>query len=170
MPVGAKNPSAADAEAERLVETYADLMLRLSYTYLKSTHDAEDICQTVLLKLVYGGYVFDSPEHERAWIVRTTANSCKDVLRGAHRKRTVTLDETFDRPAPVPPESAVLDEVMALPQKYREAIYLHYYEGFTIREIAEITGRSEAAVSAHLSRGRGKLRTTLKGAYSEQGI
>ena len=70
-------------EAERLVQTYSDMILRLSYTYLKSTQDAEDICQTVFLKLLTGGMVFDSPEHEKAWILRTAANACKDVLRSA---------------------------------------------------------------------------------------
>ena len=62
-------------EAERLVQTYSDMILRLSYTYLKSTQDAEDICQTVFLKLLTGGMVFDSPEHEKAWILRTAATS-----------------------------------------------------------------------------------------------
>ena len=80
------------AEAERLVYTYSDLILRLSYTYLKSTHDAEDICQTVFLKLLTSGQAFDSPAHEKAWIIRTTANACKDLLRSAHRRRTVALE------------------------------------------------------------------------------
>ena len=65
-------------EAERLVETYSDLILRLSYTYLKSVQDGEDICQTVLLKLLTGDEQFDSPEHEKAWVIRATANACKD--------------------------------------------------------------------------------------------
>ena len=64
------------AEAERLVNTYSDLILRLSYTYLKSTHDAEDICQNVFLKLLTSGQTFDSPAHEKAWIIRTAANAC----------------------------------------------------------------------------------------------
>ena len=156
-------------EAERLVQTYSDMILRLSYTYLKSTQDAEDICQTVFLKLLTGGMVFDSPEHEKAWILRTAANACKDALRAAHR-RCVGLEAVAEAAAPEPPDSAVLDAVMALPCKYREAIYLHYYEGYSIREIAKLTGRSESAVSAHLSRGRAKLRTMLEGAYCEQGV
>ena len=73
-------------EAERLVQTYSDMILRLSWTYLKSTQDAEDICQTVFLKLLTGGMVFDSPEHEKAWIIRATANACKDALRASHRR------------------------------------------------------------------------------------
>lgn len=150
------------AEAERLVETYSDLILRLSYTYLKSTQDGEDICQTVLLKLLTGDEAFDSPEHEKAWVIRTAINACKDELR-AFRRKAVPLDAVAEATAPEPPRSEVLDAVMELPGKYREAIYLFYYEGYSVKEIASLTGRSEAAVSAHLSRGRKKLRTMLGG-------
>ena len=156
-------------EAERLVQTYSDMILRLSYTYLKSTQDAEDICQTVFLKLLTRGMVFDSPEHEKAWILRTAANACKDALRAAHR-RCVGLEAVAEAAAPEPSDSAVLDAVMALPEKYREAVYLYYYEGYSVREVAALLGRSEAAVSAHLSRGRKSLRQTLGGEFYEQRV
>ena len=158
------------AEAERLVYTYSDLILRLSYTYLKSTHDAEDICQTVFLKLLTSGQTFASPAHEKAWIIRTTANACKDALRSTFRRRTVALEAAASTAAPAAPDSAVLEAVMALPENYREAVYLHYFEGYSVREIAGLLGRSEAAVTAHLSRGRHKLRTTLGGEYYEQSV
>lgn len=150
------------AEAERLVNAYSDLILRLSYTYLKSTQDGEDIVQTVLLKLLTGDRAFDSPEHEKAWVIRAAINACKDELR-AFRRRSAPLEEAAQVPAPEPPRSDVLDAVMELPEKYREAIYLFYYEGYSIDEIAALTGRSGAAVSAHLSRGRKKLKTMLEG-------
>ncbi len=149
-------------EAERLAAAYSDLILRLSYTYLKSTQDGEDICQTVFLKLLTGGETFRSPEHEKAWVIRTAINACKDELR-AFRRRTVPLEDAHEAAAPEPPRSEVLDAVMELPAKYREAIYLFYYEGYSVKEIGGLTGRSEAAVSAHLSRGRKKLRTMLGG-------
>ena len=158
------------AEAERLVYTYSDLILRLSYTYLKSTHDAEDICQTVFLKLLTSGQTFDSPAHEKAWIIRTTANACKDALRSTFRRRTVALEAAAATAAPEAPDNAVLEAVMALPENCREAVYLHYFEGYSVREIAGLLGRSEAAVTAHLSRGRHKLRTTLGGEYYEQSV
>ena len=161
---------ANEVEAERLVGAYADLILRLSYTYLKSTHDAEDICQTVLLKLMGAPARFEGPEHERAWVIRTTANACKDVLRSGHRRRTVGLEAAPDAAAPEEPESEVVDAVMALPEKYREAVYLYYYEGYSVREVAALLGRSEAAVSAHLSRGRKSLRQTLGGEFYEQRV
>ena len=149
-------------EAERLVNTYSDTILRLSYTYLHSVQDAEDICQTVFLKLLTNEAAFDSPAHEKAWIIRTAVNACKDELR-AFRRRAAPLDAASQVAAPEIPVSKVLDAVMDLPPKYRETIYLYYYEGYSVREIAELLGRSEAAVSAHLSRGRNKLRITLGG-------
>ena len=157
-------------EAERIVNAYSDLILRLSYTYLKSTHDAEDICQTVLLKFMTNEKAFDSPEHERAWIIRVTANACKDLLRRLQRCHTVCLEDVAEIPAPQVPESDVLEAVMALPLKYREAICLNYYEDYTAREIGKALGQSVATVNAHLSRGRKKLRTILGGEYYEKTI
>jgi len=87
-------------EAERLVNAYSDLILRLSYTYLRSTQDGEDICQTVLLKLLTGDERFDSLEHEKAWIIRAAVNACKDELR-AFRRRAVPLDALPEGAAPV---------------------------------------------------------------------
>ena len=163
------SPTLDRQEAERLAETYADLILRLAYTYLNHTQDAQDICQTVFLKLLEKAPAFASPAHEKAWIIRTTANACKDSLRAAHR-RNVGLEAAATTPAPAAPDSDVLDAVMALPRKYREAVYLHYYEGYSVREIASLLGQSESAVSAHLSRGRKSLRTTLGGDLYEQRV
>jgi len=157
----------AETEAERLVQTYSDLILRLSYTYLNTTHDAEDICQTVFLKLLTTPQTFESAAHERAWIIRATINACKDELR-AFRRRSVGLDAVAEMPAPPIPNHEVLEGVMSLPQKYRETIYLHYYEGYTIREIAALLNRSQAAVTAQLERGRKKLRVILGGDNDEE--
>ena len=163
-------PGAPDSDPERLVRTYADLILRVSYTYLKSTQDAEDICQDVLMKRLRRTEPFQSFEHERAWVIRVTANATKDLLRRSSRKlEVVGIDDIPEPAAPeedvgaADPGSGVLDAVMRLPLIYREAIYLHYYEGYSIKEIARLTERSESAVAQHLSRGRAKLRTILEG-------
>ncbi len=151
-----------EIEARRLVGTYSNLILRLSFTYLKSTHDAQDICQNVLMKLIERQEPFSSAEHEKAWVVRATANACKDLMRSAYRRTAAPLEAAAASPAPeAPHDSAVLDAVMDLDEKYREAIYLHYYEGYSVAEIASLTDRSASAVAAHLSRGRAKLRAVL---------
>ena len=144
--------------------------MRLSFTYLKSTHDAQDICQSVLMKLIEHQEAFQDLEHEKAWVVRTTANACKDALRNAYHRTSTPLEAADACHAPEEPEgSAVLDAVMELDEKYREAIYLHYYEGYSIAEIAAITNRTASAVAAHLSRGRTKLRTVLGEKVGELG-
>lgn len=164
-----------EAEANRLVETYADTILRVSYTYLHSTQDAEDICQDVLLKALNRAERFESEEHERAWIIRVTINAAKDLLRRQSGRATVALDDIAE---PVAPTRAterelaaraegILERVMALPLEYREAIYLHYYEGYSIKQIAAIVHASESAVATRLSRGRSKLRPALEGVRHE---
>ena len=149
--------------AEYLVQTYSDLILRLSYTYLGSTHDAQDICQSVLLGLLTDNRVFTSSEHEKAFVIRSTANACKDVLKSAWRRRTCGIEACAETPAPAPEEHGLLAAVQELPRKYREAIYLHYYEGYAVNEIAGLLGQPAATVSTHLRRGREKLKTMLGG-------
>ena len=94
-------------EAERLVQTYSDLILRLSFTYLKNTEDAKDICQTVFLRLLEKPREFQSPEHERAWIIRTSVNVCKDQLKSSWRRTTVDLSAALDARAPEAEEGSL---------------------------------------------------------------
>lgn len=150
-------------EARRLVETYSPLIMRIGYTYLHSREDAEDICQETLLKLVRRGEPFASEGHERAWVVRVAINGCKDLLKSAARQRNVSLDEASVREAPGGGAPDVLEAVQALPETYREPIFLHYCEGYKIAEIADLTGKSMHAVAKNLSRGRTMLRKTLGG-------
>ena len=150
------------AEAERLVETYSDLILRLSYTYLKSTEDAQDICQSVFLKLLQPPRSFGSPEHERAWIIRAAVNLCKDHLKSRWRRSTVGLEAAGEVPAPAAEEGGLLSAVGLLPPKYRAAIYLYYYEGYNAREIGDLLGEKPATISTRLDRGRRRLRDLLE--------
>lgn len=145
-------------EAERLVQTYSDLILRLSFTYLKNTEDAKDICQTVFLRLLEKPREFQSPEHERAWIIRTSVNVCKDQLKSSWRRTTVDLSAALDARAPEAEEGSLWAAVA----KYRTVIYLYYYEGYSANEIAQMLGEKPATVATRLSRGRDKLRTQLE--------
>ena len=150
--------------AEYLVETYADAILRLSYTYLKSTHDAQDVCQTVFVKLLTEPREFESPEHERAYILRMAANACKDMLKSPWRKRTCGLDTVLEVPAPEAADGSVLAAVNQLPPHYRAVIYLYYYEGYPTAEIAQMLGTANATIRSRLNRARHKLKLTLGGA------
>ena len=156
------DPALEAREAERLVDTYADLILRLSYTYLNHTQDAQDICQTVFLKLLEKAPAFQSPEHEKAWIIRTTANACKDLLKSHWRKTSVPLEAAAAVPAPQAEEGSLLAAVNLLPPQYRAVIYLYYYEGYSAKEIARLLGSNPATVSTRLRRGRARLKALLE--------
>ena len=150
-----------ETQARRLVDAYADMILRISYQYLKQTSDAEDICQTVFLKYLSGNRAFDSAEHEKAWIIRTTINTCKDYVKSSFFRRTVPLEEAAAIAAPQVPNAEILDAVKTLPRNYRISIYLYYYEGYSAREIGAILRKSEETIAQYLSRGRKKLKQAL---------
>ena len=149
--------------AQRLVDTYSDLILRISLIYLKQTCDAEDICQEVFLKLLSNDLLFEQPEHEKAWIIRTAINACKDHLRRSFFRRNVPLEEYTEQPEQPDScqESELLDLVLRLPENCRISLILHYYEGYSVREIAELLGKRENTVSAWLSRGRKRLKKLI---------
>ena len=156
-----------EKEVRRVVETYSDMILRISYNYLQHTFDAEDICQTVLLKFISCDLSFDTNEHEKAWLIRTTINACHDLRKNAYSRKTVGLDAVTGKESPKAPDSDLLEEIKKLPVNYRMSIYLYYYEGYSVKEIAKIMDKSKFAVSQYLSRGRRELRKKLdtEGAY-----
>ncbi|HIY07432.1 MAG TPA: sigma-70 family RNA polymerase sigma factor, partial [Candidatus Evtepia faecigallinarum] len=126
--------------------------------------DTEDIFQTVFLNYVLSSVSFESDEHEKAWLIRVTINACKDLLKSVFRRRTVSLDQLLDQPAPMPPDHReVLEAVLALPQKYRDVVYLHYYEGYTAPEIGRILGKNPNTVYTLLTRAKQLLRDRLGG-------
>ena len=105
---------------------------------------------------------FQSPEHEKAWMIRVTINACKDLLRSLLRRRTVSLDEVLEQPAPIPEDHReVLEAVLSLPVKYKDVVYLHYYEGYTASQIGEILGKKANTVYTLLNRARQMLKEKL---------
>lgn len=159
--------SAADAAA--FVQRYSGMILRLCFTYSLGRADAQDICQNVFLKLLQSDRRFDSEGETRAFIIRMTVNKCKDVLKSGWRRRSVPLDELIEREVPFLPEenTGVLAAVQRLPVKYREAVYLYYYEGYNAEEIAAMVGAKPAAIRQRLARAREKLRKELEGSGYE---
>ena len=154
----------SEEEAARAIERYGDMVRRLCLVHLKNPADTEDIFQNVFLKYVLSPVVFESPEHEKAWLIRVTLNACKDLVKSFFRSRTVPLEELLDQPAPLSEERReVLEAVLDLPQKYRDAVYLHYYEGYTAAEIGKLLGKNTNTVYTLLTRAREQLRKTLGG-------
>ena len=154
----------SEQETVRAVKRYADTVRRLCMLHLKSYHDTEDIFQTVFLKYVLSSVVFENEEHEKAWFIRVTINACRDMLRNFFRSHTVSLEEVLNQAVEVSPDhSEVLEAVLTLPVKYRDVVYLHYYEGYTAGETAKILGKNVNTVYTLLTRSRQMLREKLGG-------
>lgn len=151
----------SERETNEAIERYGDTVRRLCMLHLKNEADTQDIFQTVFLKYLLHTADFESREHEKAWFIRVTINACRDVLKSVFRRRTVSLEEVRDLPAPEGEGGEVLRAVLSLPPKYREVVYLHYYEGYTAPEIGDILGRNVNTVYTDLTRAREKLRTML---------
>ena len=159
----------SEEEAGRAVEQYADLVRRICMIHLKNYEDSEDIFQTVFLKYVLRSEPFDSQEHEKAWIIRVTVNACRDLLKSFFRSRTVSLDQLIERPQDMPEDhSDILEAVLELPARFRDVVYLHYYEGYTAPEIGRILKKNPNTVYTLLARARRLLKTKLEGVIDDE--
>lgn len=154
----------SEEAVNRAIENYASTVKRICFIHLKNEADTEDICQTVFLKYAMNDKVFDSEAHEKAWIIRVTINACKDLLKSFFRKHTVSLDAYVEQGGVIDAaHSEVLEAVLALPEKYRRVIYLHYYEGYPAADIAEILRINVKTVYTQLTRAKTLLRDELGG-------
>ena len=153
-----------EQEVNRAIEAYGNLIRRICLIHLKNHADTEDIFQTVFLKYLLSSAEFQSREHEKAWFIRVTANACRDLLKSAFRRRAVSLDVLTDQPGELSEDNReVLEAVLGLPEKYRDVIYLFYYEEYTAPEIAEILKKNTNTVYTLLSRAKKILKKKLGG-------
>lgn len=150
----------SEQETVRAIERYADTVRRICMLHLKNHADTEDVFQTVFLKYALHSDAFESEAHEKAWIIRVAVNACKDLLKSFFRSRTVSLDDVGE-PACEDEHREVLCAVLALPAKYRDVVYLFYYEQYTAAEIAALLHRNENTVYTQLKRAKALLRETL---------
>lgn len=158
----------SEQEVNRAIERYADTVRRLCVVHLKNEADAEDIFQNVFLKYALSTGDFENEEHERAWMIRVTINACKDLLKSFFRSRTVSIDEVVEQAADLHQEHReVLKAVLSLPEKYRDVVYLHYYEGYTAPEIGNILQKKPNTIYTLLTRSKALLRQKLGGEEDE---
>ena len=149
-----------DEVFERAAQTYSDTIFRVAYHALKSRPDAEDVTQTVLLKLYERKEPFQGEDHLKFWLLRVAVNESRRLLRTPWRRKVVPLEE-WDGTTESQGEGEVLEAVMALEPKYRLSIYLYYYEGCSVREVAQALHAKESTVQTWLQRAREKLRVSL---------
>lgn len=153
-----------EEEVNAAIEKYSDTVRRLCMVHLKNYADTEDIFQNVFLKYVLSSVSFENEEHEKAWFIRITINECKDLIKSFFRSRTVPIDEVLNLPSDIPQDNReVLEAVLSLPQKYKDSIYLHYYEGYSAPEISRIISKNVNTVYTYLNRGKHLLKERLGG-------
>ena len=158
----------SEQEVNRAIEKYADMIRRICLIHLQNSADTEDIFQTVFLKYVLRSVPFESEEHEKAWLIRVTINACRDLRRSFFKSRTVSLEDLIEMPAPMLQSNReVLEAVLSLPKKYKDVVYLHYYEGYSAVEIAGILHKNVNTVYTHLSRAKAELKKMLGGDEGE---
>lgn len=145
-----------EALFQQVYEEYGPRLYRFCLLQMKHPADAEDVLQEVFIKRLYQAPRFRSPEHERNWLFQVALNLCRDEWRRCRRSE-LPLEAAEGVPLPAA-ELSLLEQVANLPEKQRTVLHLHYYEGYSLREIAQILEVSVPAVKMRLKRGREALR------------
>ena len=152
---------------EQIFWDYYQLIYRVAFSQVKNHADAEDITQEVFLKIIRHDMRYQSMEHERAWIVRVTINLCRDLLKSKWHKTSVSMEEVSEaQRGSCENFTEIQDDMMwavlQLPEKYRNCLYLFYYEDYSIKEIAQSLEMPENTVKTNLKRGRQALKEFLE--------
>jgi RNA polymerase sigma-70 factor (ECF subfamily) len=151
------------------LQTYADMVRRICFLYLRNSTEADDVFQEVFIKLMQKSIPFTSTEHEKAWLIRVAINTCKDIRKSFWSKK-VHLTTDVEIPSADPAENEILQIVLSLPQKYKEVVYLHYYEDYSIPQIAALFNKKENTVYSQLHRARALIKKELGGRRNEKSV
>lgn len=150
-------------ELTQIYDRHVKTVYRVCFMYMKNQADTEDMVQNTFLRLMRDKTVFQSEEHEKAWLIRTATNLCKDYFKhwwsktvGIDNVSEVAIEQTFK-------VDGNLDKILALPPKYKTPIYLYYYEGYSTVEIARILKKNQSTVRSWLYKGRNLLKMEMEG-------
>lgn len=150
---------------EELADLYrrrVGIVYQICLMLLKNVSDAEDACQTVFRKVLEQSEPFRDPEHERAWLIATARNECRNQLKHWWRTRRAGEEALETIPWEAPEDGEVWQALLSLPERERTALYLHYYQGYSTEETAELMGTKPATLRTWLFRARGKLKQRLE--------
>ena len=154
-------------ELERLVAQYQGAVLRTCYLYLCDRSQAEDAVQETFLKVYRSLDSFRGESSEKTWILKIAMRTCYDMNHSGWSRffnRRITPEMLPEASVPFTErDDALTQAVMRLPEKLRRVIILYYYQGLSVREIAETLGITQPSVSSRMKRGREKLKAALEG-------
>ena len=150
---------------------WGNAVYRLALSQTRSRADAEDVYQDVFLRLFNDRTDFQSAEHVKAWLLRVTVNRCRDLTKSSWKRRTVAFDPQWDAPdtpAHNNEEADIWDAVGQLPEQQRAAVHLHYVEGYSTEEIAQLMGCRPATTRTWLFRARARIKELLEANNPEE--
>ena len=150
-------------EITQIYNRHVDTVYRVCYSFMKNKTDTEDMVQETFLRLLSSGKQFDNERHEKAWLIVTAANLCKDNLKKWWRRVEPLDDYSGLLAAPDGPDLSLKEAILRLPPKYKTVVYLYYYEDYSTAEIAGILGCPQSTVRSHLLRARKQLQALLGG-------
>lgn len=156
------SPRTAGKEFVEVYYRQVDTVYRICYSFMKNRADTEDMVQETFLRLLSAKKEFENERHEKAWLIVTASNLCKDSLKKWWRKNENIEDYTY-LAQEAREEDGVLEAILALPSDYKEAVYMYYYEGYSTAEIARHMRCPESTVRSRLMRARKQLKTLLGG-------
>lgn len=150
----------SEADIRRILQAHGDALYRTAFLLLGNQADVQDALQEVLLRFFEKAPTFSTVEHERAWLLHVATNCCMDCLR--FRKKHTCVDLSLLQECLAAPEQqSHIEELYALPAKWKSVLILHYFEGYSVAEIAQIMKLSESAVKKRLQRGRQALKLAI---------
>lgn len=152
-------------EITEIYNRQVDTVYRICFSFMKNTVDTEDMVQETFLRLLGSGVGFVSEEHEKAWLIVTASNLCKDTLKKWWRRTEDIDDPALGLQQPPFEIDEVLGAIMKLPADQKTAVYMHYYEGYSTAEIAGYLHCPQATVRSRLSRARKTLKRKLGGDF-----
>ena len=157
-----------DKEIAEIYSRHSKTVYRVCFAYMKNPADTEDAVQDTFFRLIKSGPAFESEEHEKAWLIRTAANICKNTLKHWWRKRE-SIDDHYDLAVSDHIETDdVLKAVMELPEKYKTVVYLYYYEGYPSKTIADILKKPQSTIRNYLREARAILKERLGENFDEE--
>ena len=151
----------SEKDIRETVIKYSDTLYKVCIVILCNEHDVQDAIQDTFCRYLEKKPEFRDEEHEKAWLIRVATNICRDMIRFRIRHPKVAIDEV-ESTLVAPEQKETLKELLELPVKHKTVIYLHYVEGYPIKEIADILGITESAVKSRLLRGRKQMRDTVR--------
>ncbi len=142
---------------------HVSTVYKVCFMFMKSVPDTEDAVSATFIKLLESKKEFESEEHEKAWLIVTASNHCKNKLKHWWRKNTDISSIPENEASLEDDKDEMLELVLALPEKYKAAVYLYYYEGYSSVEIARLLRKNESTVRSYLHTGRKLLKISLGG-------